>query len=319
MLLVVVGHAIQSLLHADCYQNHAWNIIYSFHMPAFMAISGWLAYRPVSNQTGEGKNQLIRRFRQLMIPFLLWSVINYLKQGKCTIQELCQIVVYPDSYFWFLWVLFFINALLIAGQMISRKLKIDEIIPFSVICIIMILVVGVFSPQYFGMQFIGYYFIFYILGYFVHRYSNFTEQPLISILILFVIWLFLAWNWNMLALPSWFPGIPYVPSSLIHYAYRGITAIIAIVIIFNFAPRVLNGKGYVNQYMSLFGQVSLGVYVIHLMFMGVIIRNCKLIMPSAPNLIIILSGVIIALIVSCVIVYILQKNKYTSQLLLGKL
>lgn len=45
MLLVILGHAIQSVLGGDCDSNHLWNLIYSFHMPAFMAISGWLAYR----------------------------------------------------------------------------------------------------------------------------------------------------------------------------------------------------------------------------------------------------------------------------------
>lgn len=45
MLLVILGHAIQSVLGVDCDSNHLWNLIYSFHMPAFMAISGWLAYR----------------------------------------------------------------------------------------------------------------------------------------------------------------------------------------------------------------------------------------------------------------------------------
>lgn len=36
MILVVLGHAIQSSLGDACFQNHLWNLIYSFHMPAFM-------------------------------------------------------------------------------------------------------------------------------------------------------------------------------------------------------------------------------------------------------------------------------------------
>lgn len=52
MLLVILGHAIQSTLTKDCFDNYLWNLIYSFHMPAFMAVSGWLAYRPET--TGGG-------------------------------------------------------------------------------------------------------------------------------------------------------------------------------------------------------------------------------------------------------------------------
>lgn len=48
ILLVILGHAIQSTLGADCDSNHVWNLIYSFHMPAFMAVSGWLTFRSIN-------------------------------------------------------------------------------------------------------------------------------------------------------------------------------------------------------------------------------------------------------------------------------
>ena len=48
MLLVILGHAIQSALEADIDGSHLWDLIYSFHMPAFMAVSGWLTCRGTS-------------------------------------------------------------------------------------------------------------------------------------------------------------------------------------------------------------------------------------------------------------------------------
>lgn len=45
MIFVVLGHAIQVVMPEACYQNHIWNFIYSFHMPAFMTVSGYFAYR----------------------------------------------------------------------------------------------------------------------------------------------------------------------------------------------------------------------------------------------------------------------------------
>lgn len=45
IILVVLGHAIQETLKSGCFDNHLWNYIYSFHMPAFMAVSGFLNYR----------------------------------------------------------------------------------------------------------------------------------------------------------------------------------------------------------------------------------------------------------------------------------
>lgn len=54
ILLVVLGHSIQNTIGDACYINHLWNIIYSFHMPAFMAISGYLSFR-VKDKVGGGK------------------------------------------------------------------------------------------------------------------------------------------------------------------------------------------------------------------------------------------------------------------------
>jgi fucose 4-O-acetylase-like acetyltransferase len=45
MILVIVGHVIQGVLSDSFASNHVWNLIYSFHMPAFMAVSGWLSFR----------------------------------------------------------------------------------------------------------------------------------------------------------------------------------------------------------------------------------------------------------------------------------
>ena len=48
ILFVILGHAIQAVLGDGCFVNHAFNYIYSFHMPAFMAVSGYFA-NTVSN------------------------------------------------------------------------------------------------------------------------------------------------------------------------------------------------------------------------------------------------------------------------------
>ena len=79
IVLVVLGHSIQASmmkLDENFLNDYLWNLIYSFHMPAFIAISGFLIFRK-NVALGNGFNWLQfiwRRFRQLMIPFLLWSI-----------------------------------------------------------------------------------------------------------------------------------------------------------------------------------------------------------------------------------------------------
>ena len=64
-LLVIVGHVIQ-YTNVDFDNSFFFKITYSFHMPLFMFISGYL----MPKITGEGF--LLLKFRQLVVPFILW-------------------------------------------------------------------------------------------------------------------------------------------------------------------------------------------------------------------------------------------------------
>lgn len=47
ILLVILGHCIASTIGNDAANvNYWWCLIYSFHMPVFMAVSGYLACKP---------------------------------------------------------------------------------------------------------------------------------------------------------------------------------------------------------------------------------------------------------------------------------
>lgn len=47
ILTVILGHAIQYCLPDGlCEVNYWWKLIYSFHMAAFIAISGFVNYNP---------------------------------------------------------------------------------------------------------------------------------------------------------------------------------------------------------------------------------------------------------------------------------
>lgn len=59
IVLVVLGHAIQAQLGGECFTNHVWNYIYSFHMAAFMAISGWLSFRANRQPAIIGGGQIV--------------------------------------------------------------------------------------------------------------------------------------------------------------------------------------------------------------------------------------------------------------------
>lgn len=136
MILVVLGHAIQSSLGDACFQNHLWNLIYSFHMPAFMAISGWFAFSITSKAINVG-SLCKRRFNQLMVPYLSQSLLRYVISANYSIENLSRIIIAPDSYFWFLWVLFWIKIIFILNQKVAEKYHMDEIIPIGITCMVL--------------------------------------------------------------------------------------------------------------------------------------------------------------------------------------
>ena len=317
MVLVVLGHAIQCVMPKECFNNHLWNIIYSFHMPAFMAISGWFAYK--SSKFREGIfNVIRRRFYQLVIPYFLWTLISMMLSLNFKLDSLIKLILYPDSSFWFLWVLFWISVIFTCCRWITSKLKVDELIPNVLMAILLLGIMVAFEFRMFGFQFLAYYFLFYVLGYCIHRFHRLRIKRVWIGVVFTVIWAFLAWFWNMHRLPIWLEGIPYVPGTLLQYAYRGTTALIAVVALLSFSERLFNSTAKFNLAMRWIGSVSLGVYVCHLTILGLINSALTAIgdMGTTANYI---SLFVIGLAMSLAIVSLLAKSKLTSKFLLGKL
>ena len=316
MILVIIGHAIQTIMGEGCFNDHTWNFIYSFHMPAFIAISGWFAFKPNRKKNGYIRS-CIRRSQQLLVPYFIWSLGRWFL-GDLSIERLVQIVLVPDAYFWFLWVLFWICCIFTFCQLVADRLNMNELIPIGASCFFLLGVMVGLEFRYLGFQFLAYYFIFYILGYCIRRFSWLQINNKIALFVFICVWVFLAWFWNMHELPLWMPEISNVPNSLLQYTYRGLTAIIAMLILFGGAPKVLNVDTKFNGWMKDLGVVSLGLYVVHLMILGYIKYFVLNIIPNCTMWVEIGITFVITLVLSIVIVKLFAKNKWTARFLLGK-
>ena len=123
----------------------------------------------------------------------------------------------------------------------------------------------------------------------------------------------------MHGLPSWMPAVPHIPSSLLQYAYRGFTGLVAIVLLIGIAPKILNGTGKLNQFICTIGVVSLGLYVVHLSMIGYIVDGIKYIMPTISTWTCVTISFFVTFATSFLIVWLLNMNKYTAKIFLGKL
>lgn len=108
LVLVFTGH----LLPGTTSENFTRYVIYSFHMPLFIGISGFLltSERLASYSLYQLAN---RYFRRMLLPWLVAGVVYYpvnnypvLVQGSIPWEETLKNVLYPWYHLWFVPVLF---------------------------------------------------------------------------------------------------------------------------------------------------------------------------------------------------------------------
>ena len=114
ILLVVLGHYYPSTV-ADWYRDII-QIIYRFHMPAFMWVSGFLYILTLKDHESYGHFQM-RKAQRLLLPYIIVSAlivtIKYLNQGAMfvespvTIRSYLNIFYLPEAghFMWYIWAL----------------------------------------------------------------------------------------------------------------------------------------------------------------------------------------------------------------------
>lgn len=232
IMLVVLGHCIQT---TDTYYDHniVFRYIYSFHMPLFMFVSGWVSYRT------QMKWQTVRRrFVQLIVPFVAWAVL-----GACLHNNwagLLYVLLHPDNGLWFLWALFFIVVIMKLCDSITRATGIKLEYVVTIVGLMMISVMVVLKFKLLGFQFIAWYFPFYSLGCFGKRYEDVVLRVLrrvsLPALLLFVA---MAYFWMRKDPPTFMPADSNV---LYNYAWKFVTAIVATAAFLPLFKRVADRK-----------------------------------------------------------------------------
>lgn len=315
ILLVILGHVMQSFI-TDIENSRLWSIIYSFHIPAFMAISGYLMYKE------EGlihhKQIFVRRIQQLLIPFFIWSLIKCIVQTVSWDQAL-NAFLHPDLLFWFLWVLFWIEGIFLLVDWGARRLRVHPDIAILCSALLLAGIMVLTECRIMGFQFVAYYYLFFSGGYFFHKYEAGLPKSGALLVPLALSWAVLAWFWKMHALPSFLHSIPVIPSSVLQYTYRFLTAAIACYVLLAAGPALLDRPSRVSTVFGQFGQLSLGIYVVHMLFWGLV---CKRLIPAFGVGSLWMKITLSFLLLSAVsygIVYLLSRNRITARFLLGKL
>lgn len=126
IILVVMGHYVPD--NSPAWYVLVHDVIYTFHMPLFMFVSGYV-YIATKKRSTYG-DFLLKKVRRLMVPYLTTSVmvivIKLLTQGSMSVDNPVTIFSFVEMFYmpvagyflWFIWALWWIVC---AGAAIQRK------------------------------------------------------------------------------------------------------------------------------------------------------------------------------------------------------
>lgn len=187
ILLVVLGHSF----YAYGYDNVVYKWIYSFHMPLFMFISGYLLKYSLLSKKQCLKGICISAFltqkiRRLLIPYVVISSITFFpkiilssiaaRPLELSLFSYIKSLLYPwDNvivFFWFLPTLFLIFVIVVCG---AKLLSIFRIRIPIVLLVLISFLLHLYNPlenvRILNLEGVVYYLIYFILGYVVCLYK----------------------------------------------------------------------------------------------------------------------------------------------------
>ncbi len=318
ILLVVLGHAIQFNDLENFNSNIVFRIIYSFHMPLFMFVSGYISYRTFDGS----KAKLFKRFKSLIVPFFVWFCISisisYLtflfSGGKMPnfILGIKNIILYPDTGLWFLWILFLNYLILYLSLFLSSD---KEDLYMFLFFLLINLVTRITMFDYFGLGLLSWHLFFFGFGYVFSKRNKLFRKPLNSLyLISLILFPILVSYWSRVNNPSFIEYFEFNNNikSFINIMYRFFVPIFGIILIYVSFDKIANYSFIFKSQLLKIGTLTIEIYTAHFYFL-----HFTYLLGSTPLLYKIIITFFISLIGCILIQYLIKKNNFLSTLLYG--
>lgn len=200
--LVVVGHSIQ-VADATFDQNIFFRLIYSFHMPLFMFLSGYVSYKSDVYEY----RWIINKAKHLAIPFFIWTILPVLFSGNTRelLGRLHEVLRQPDLSFWFLIILFYCDVLLFIQNKIEQVFNVDTKELGVLLTVGIVLLVKLTTSIYagYGLALLSWHSVFFFAGYWTRRLSVSVKVQKIVFIFFAFIWIPLVGSWSRIKLPDY--------------------------------------------------------------------------------------------------------------------
>lgn len=328
IILVVLGHAIQYSYGIEYSQselyfgNPVFRFIYSFHMPMFMLISGYLF---CSSNKKQFRTVITSKLKAIGIPMvsfiILYSFIDY--AGMIGNNPWGIVTTFVDSIFrgWMMWFLFSIllNMFVVAAlTRISGKRAYQYLMMFA------LFVISLFVPDTILLSVHKYMFPFFCLGYAVRDCGIDPYK-----------WYDRWWMMVLLTLASilaviWFDTDTYIYttgfcitgrySGQLYIDLKRITVALTVSITFiQYVHLLSSKKSNLTGLLARLGQMSLFIYGANILanrYYPAVLLRLNINPVHNPLIPVVFTLVFIG--VSYLCYRLLEKNKVTGLLLLGR-
>lgn len=337
IILVVYGHCLpyysDEYMRGDFfYSDELYKIIYSFHMPLFMLVSGYLFYGSIVRHSWT--NNLKFRFSKLLLPVVFWNTLylcisnTIILLNGDTISWRGVLVSYTYTL-WFLWAIFWCSIIVLV---VSRWFHDSVVVYVALLCVML------FIPGLYGINLYVYMYPYFIVGYLWNKHqihdkikcylnANIQVIALSFLFILFVLFVILCQHYTvedyvyvsgtgiLKGLRSSAPFIDYHQLNIDVYRYLiGFvgSALSFMIIYFLFIWKNMAGA----KIIAKLGQKSLGIYVISVSLINAFILP-NLTSDVEMNYMIVGLISIGVLVVSYILILCLEKFSLTRKLFLG--
>lgn len=251
IILVVVGHAIQYC--SPTYEmNFAFRFIYSFHMPLFFFVSGYLANR------GRWDNNVIqRRAVQLLIPFVAWAFVDpLLKTGSMDVVISLRTLIYPDKGLWFLYNLFIYSVIFNIAEFLYIRFGVKHWLVTGIFYILLGILMLLFKTKFNCSQ-LCYHIIFYAAGYYYRQLKIIDKYTNLKVGILGVTFLLTVPFWVTNGVPLFYDQFNL--GGIFAYIYRYGVQIVGMMFFYGLGYKLLNKEIPMLQKL---GTATLGIYAV---------------------------------------------------------
>lgn len=269
---VVYGHTIQygsgaAILSSGLFLDDIlFKAIYSFHMPLFILISGYLFGGTIRKYSFE--KLLKSRITSLVIPIIMWSFIPYfiaLSQMEISVLGVAKKFIGTLlREYWFLWAIFYCSIVV---------LIVNKFLKDSIIIYLFGLIVACFIPDIYNFQLYKYMYPFFLIGYFYKKssedfrnksYELLKNKIVIGTLIILYVGLLIFYERKIYIYVSGFTFLGKNWSEQLGInVYRTVIGLVGSIIVV-FLIDILYNK-YLKEktkWLVFIGKNSLGIYII---------------------------------------------------------